>query len=76
MIFSLDLHEEAFNLKRLLNVKINISPKKNIPLYTARQQIDESLENLRGELRQRKIEIDKLLVEQEHLCNGKKTFLK
>lgn len=67
--FFIELHEEASNLKRLLNVNINISPKKNVPLHTTRQQIDESLENLRDELRQRKIEIDKLLVEQEHLCS-------
>ncbi|XP_055705777.1 protein regulator of cytokinesis 1-like [Phlebotomus papatasi] len=63
------LHDEASNLRRLLQIDFQLSPKKNIPLHSLRAYLDESLKNLRQQLKRRKDEIYELLVEQEDLCD-------
>ncbi|XP_059618682.1 protein regulator of cytokinesis 1-like [Phlebotomus argentipes] len=63
-----NLQKEASNIRRLLHVDFQLSPAKDTPLHSLRAYLDESLRNLREQLRGRKDEIYELLMQQEELC--------
>uniref|UniRef100_A0A1I8QED3 Protein regulator of cytokinesis 1 n=1 Tax=Stomoxys calcitrans TaxID=35570 RepID=A0A1I8QED3_STOCA len=65
-----DLKKEAENLKRLLNVNVELPSyhSEDIPLLRIQSELDKSLEDLRDQLRLRKEQICELLLEQEALC--------
>ncbi|XP_005176662.1 protein regulator of cytokinesis 1 [Musca domestica] len=65
-----DLKREAENLKRLLNVDVELPTydMENVPLLRVQSELDKSLEDLREQLRLRKDQICELLLEQEALC--------
>ncbi|XP_075158563.1 protein regulator of cytokinesis 1-like [Haematobia irritans] len=65
-----DLKKEAENLKRLLNVDVQLPSyeSNNIPLLRVQSELDKSLEDLRDQLKLRKEQICELLLEQEALC--------
>lgn len=65
-----DLKREAENLKRLLNVDVELPSYESpdVPLLRVQSELDRSLEDLREQLRLRKDQICELLLEQEALC--------
>lgn len=62
------LKKEKENLKRLLKEEVDEVPNNDVPLYTLQVQIDESLNELREKLRQRHVQIEKFLKDQQSLC--------
>lgn len=63
-------YEEAENLKRLLQVDIDLQlPNKDATLYETRNFLDDSLKDLRAKLQTRKDQIVELLLQQEMLCD-------
>lgn len=65
------LHEEAIELKRLLQVDVSLSPKKDVPLNVYFHSLDNNLHILRKQHKIRRDEVCQLLIEQETLCDGK-----
>ncbi|GAB0086931.1 hypothetical protein DMENIID0001_011560 [Sergentomyia squamirostris] len=63
------IYAEASTLRRLLKVEFELTPPE-MPLHSLRAYLDESLQNLREQLRRRKNEIEDLLNQQTQLCEG------
>lgn len=63
------MKEEAIKLRRLLKIDLQLQTDENIPFFTLKFKLDESLQDLRELLKNRKEEIYKLRLEQEELCD-------
>lgn len=61
------LKEEAENLKRLLQINIELEPPAGLPLYSVQCYLDENLEDMRKMLKIRKDHIYSYLQEQKEL---------
>ncbi|KAL7742545.1 hypothetical protein ACLKA6_016766 [Drosophila palustris] len=63
------LREEAAEVTRLLHRSVDVGEMpEDMPLTVWQQKLDESIEHLREELRERRAEICELLLQQEQLC--------
>ncbi|KAH8406661.1 hypothetical protein KR222_001944, partial [Zaprionus bogoriensis] len=65
----LALQNEAAEVTRLLHKNVDIGEKpEEMPLIVWQQKLDNSIQHLREELRERRAEICELLLQQEQLC--------
>ncbi|KAH8406660.1 hypothetical protein KR222_001945, partial [Zaprionus bogoriensis] len=63
------LQDEAAEVTRLLHKNVDIGEKpEEMPLIVWQQKLDNSIQHLREELRERRAEICELLLQQEQLC--------
>lgn len=64
------LRNEAENLKRLLGVDVNLNARPDLPYYSLQCELDQNLEDLRGQLNARQDHIRSYLQEQQELVES------